>query len=211
MEYVDGISAPEACSSGTPAELRNAWGVVLSEFQMRGLMEHRLLHADPNLANFSFLDDGRVVVYDFGCVKRVPTDLAVAYADAFTAVIDDRVGDLPEIFAGIGLSMRDGRTIAVDVIEPYIDLIAEVFRAEPPYTFGEDNDAIYREIMRLGFEDWDVKTEIDFPEQVIFINRSLTGHFGNLSKLRATGPWRELVLKYAGRVSRETQDVKRKR
>ncbi|MGD8441434.1 MAG: AarF/UbiB family protein, partial [Holophagae bacterium] len=37
MEYVDGISAPEACSSGTPAELRNAWGVVLSEFQMRGL------------------------------------------------------------------------------------------------------------------------------------------------------------------------------
>jgi hypothetical protein len=99
----------------------------------------------------------------------------------------------------------------VDVIEPYIDLIGEVFRADPPYTFGEDNDAIYREIMRLGFKDWEIKTDMDFPEQVIFINRSLTGHFGNLSKLRATGPWRELVLKYAGRVSRETQDVKRKR
>ena len=38
----------------------------------RGLFEHRLIHADPNLSNFSFLADGRVVVYDFGCVKSVP-------------------------------------------------------------------------------------------------------------------------------------------
>ena len=203
MEYVDGIPAVDACSDRYSTELRDAWGVVLSEFQMRGLLEYRLLHADPNLANFAFLDDGRVVVYDFGCVKRVPNDLAIAYADAFTAVIEDRLKDLPDIFAGIGLSMRDGRPIPSEAIEPYIDLIGEVFRADPPYTFGEDNDAIYREIMRLGFKDWEIKTDMDFPEQVIFINRSLTGHFGNLSKLRATGPWRELILKYAERVNRE--------
>ena len=30
-----------------------------------------MIHADPNLANFSFLADGRVVVYDFGCVNSV--------------------------------------------------------------------------------------------------------------------------------------------
>jgi predicted unusual protein kinase regulating ubiquinone biosynthesis (AarF/ABC1/UbiB family) len=197
MEFVGGIPPSEACSGRYPDELRDRWGVVLSEFQMRGIIEHRLVHADPNMANFAFLDDGRVVVYDFGCVKRVPPDLARAYADAFTAVIEGRVADLPAIFASIGLAMQDGSLIDVELIDPYIEVIAEVFRASPPYTFGEDNDRIYREIIRLGFEDWDEKTDMQFPEDVIFINRSLTGHFGNLSRLRATGPWRDLVLKYA--------------
>ena len=38
-----------------------------------------------------------------------------------------------------------------------------------------------------------------FTEDAIFIDRALGGHFGNLSRLRATGPWRELVFRYAGR------------
>ncbi len=74
------------------------------------------------MANFAFLDDGRVVVYDFGCVKEVPAELARAYADAFVAVIEDRVADLPAIFAGIGLHMRDGSPMDVELIEPYIAL-----------------------------------------------------------------------------------------
>ncbi len=197
MEFVEGIAPTQACSDQYPADLRDRWGVVLSEFQMRGILEHRLLHADPNLANFAFLEDGRVVVYDFGCVKEVPRKLAGAYAEAFVAVIEGRVSDLPEIFAGIGLSMNDGGPIDVGLIEPYIELIKEVFRADPPYTFGEDNDELYREIFRLGMADWPEKKDMLFPEDVIFINRSLSGHFGNLSRLNATGPWRDLVLKYA--------------
>ena len=197
MEYVEGIAPVDACSQVYPTELRDRWGVVLSEFQMRGIIEHRFVHADPNMANFAFLDDGRVVVYDFGCVKEVPVDLARAYADAFVAVIDGRVGDLPAIFAGIGLHMRDGSPVDVDLIEPYIAIIGEVFRESPPYTFGEDNEEIFGGLIRLGFQDWEQKFDMEFPEDVIFINRSLGGHFGNLSRLRATGPWRDLVLKYA--------------
>jgi len=200
MEYVDGIAPSRACSERYPAELRDRWGVALSEFQMRGLLEHRFLHADPNLANFAFLDDGRVVVYDFGCVKEIPEKFARAYADAFVAVIEDRVADLPGIFAEIGLSMSDDRPIDAGLIEPYIELFKEVFRADPPYTFGEDNDELYREIFRLGMADWPQKKDMLFPEDVIFVNRSLSGHFGNLSRLGATGPWRDLVLKYAARV-----------
>ncbi len=206
MELTDGISAEEACSDRYPAELRDRWGVVLAEFQLRGLFEHRLLHADPNFANFAFRDDGRVVVYDFGCAKEVPATLARAYADAFVAVIEGRTGDLPEIFAGIGLAMKDGSPIAAELIEPYIALIVEVFRKSPPYTYGEAADEFYHEIVRLGFSDWDDKADMVFPENVIFINRSLSGHFGNLSKLRATGPWRDLMLEYAGRVGRDPRD-----
>ena len=35
--------------------LRDRWGAVQFDFPLRGLFEHRLIHADPNRANFSFL------------------------------------------------------------------------------------------------------------------------------------------------------------
>ena len=56
------------------------------EFPLRGLLEHRFLHADPNLANFAFREDGRVVVYDFGSVKRVPEAMATRYAELLVAM-----------------------------------------------------------------------------------------------------------------------------
>jgi hypothetical protein len=117
-------------------------------------------------------------------------------------VIEGRVEALPAIFTGIGLTMTDGSPIPVELIAPYIVLVAEVFRERPPYTFGADNQAIYREVIRLGFADWEAKSDIRMPEDVIFINRSLVGHFGNLSRLCATGPWRDLMLRYASQASR---------
>src|SRR5690606_8964915 len=34
----------------------------------------RVVHADPHPGNFAFRDDGTVVVYDMGCVKRVQAE-----------------------------------------------------------------------------------------------------------------------------------------
>ncbi len=75
MDYVAGYTPDEACADARPQALRDRWGAVLFDFMLRGLFEHRLIHADPNLSNFSFLADGRVVVYDFGCVKSVPPNI----------------------------------------------------------------------------------------------------------------------------------------
>ena len=131
-----GLPPTEACSDRYPAELRDRWGVVLSEFQMRGIIEHRLVHADPNMANFAFLDDGRVVVYDFGCVKEVPRSWSAPMPIAFMAVIEERVvrsaGDLRRDRAE--QTRRQTHEIPAELIGPYIEIIGEVFRSDPPYT-----------------------------------------------------------------------------
>jgi predicted unusual protein kinase regulating ubiquinone biosynthesis (AarF/ABC1/UbiB family) len=196
MEYVGGIAPEEAASNDYPDELRSLWGRTLFEFQLRGLFEHRLLHTDPNLANFAFLDDGRIVVYDFGSVKRIPETIATGYARLFLAAIEDRRAEIPEILGDIGLVRRDGTLLELDLIEPYIDLFAEILRTEPPYVFGEDED-LYERVMELGLANWSKATDLRFPEDVIFVDRSLAGHFGNLIRFRAAGPWRELVTRYA--------------
>ena len=84
-------------------------------------------------------------------------------------------------------------------IEPYLEMFGEMLRPEPPYTFGEDQD-LYKRLFDVGMQNWQHSVDMQFPEDAIFINRAFGGHFGNLTRLGATGPWRNLVLNYAGKV-----------
>jgi predicted unusual protein kinase regulating ubiquinone biosynthesis (AarF/ABC1/UbiB family) len=205
MEYVEGVSAERACSDEFTQLQRDRWGVALFELEMRGLFEHRLMHADPNLANFSFCDDGRIIVYDFGCLKRVPDRIAEGYAHLVLAALEDRRAEIPEILADIGLVRASGEAMQLELIDPYIDLFAEMLREDPPYAFGED-DEFYDKIMELGMANWSQATDLRFPEDIIFIDRTLAGHFGNLIRLSATGPWRRILQYYAQRFAVQNRD-----
>ena len=197
LEYVPGLSPDQACAADQDS--RNRWGVVLAEFLLRGLLEHRFLHADPNLANFAFLEDGRVVVYDFGSVKRVPADMATRYAELLVATAHRRGNEIAGILVKMGILMKDGSPMPSLAIDPYLEMFSEVLRALPPYTFGEDPD-IYRRLFDIGMNNWQYSMDMQFPEDAIFINRALGGHFGNLARLGATGPWRDLVFAAVDRI-----------
>lgn len=200
MKYVDGIAPSEATSDRYPQELKNQWGRVLLEFQLRGLLEHRMLHADPNLANFAFLEDGRVVVYDFGCVKRIPDEIARGYATLLRAALEDRSADVPAVLLAMGVFKKGGVPLSVEILDPYIDLVIDILREDPPYVFGEDEE-LYERMLELGTANWSHSRDIQFPEDIIFIDRSLSGHFGNLIRFRAAGPWRQLVDTYTRSVA----------
>ena len=192
MEFMDGIPPDEAVSDRYPQVLKDQWGVTLFEFTLRGLLEHRFLHADPNFANFAFREDGRVAVYDYGCMKEIPADLATGYAGLIDAVLFNRKVSIPKKLRDMGVFKEGGATLPRDMIDPYVDLMQDIVRASPPYTFGED-DSIYETLYELGMSNWQNATDIRFPSDVVFIDRTLAGLFGNLGKLGATGPWRKLL------------------
>lgn len=193
LEYVPGLSGDEACDPSRPAELRDAWGRALFAFQMRGLFETGLLHADPNLANFGFLPDGRIAVYDFGCVKEVPAGVARGFAALTRCGLEGRPEDVPGLLRDMGIHKQDGEPLARDLTDPYFDIVADMYREAPPYTFGEDED-LYRRLLDLGLDNLGEAGDLVFPRDLIFINRTLSGHFGNLTRLRATADWRSMIL-----------------
>ncbi len=195
MEYLGGIPPEEACSDRYPQALRDRWGQALFELQIRGLLVHRMLHADPNLANFAFRADGGIVVYDFGCVKRISRPLAAGYAELFRLALANDAARIPEALLSMGVGTEGGEPLARELLDPYFELLVELLRDQPPYTFGED-EKIYDKLFELGVANWSRATDITFPQDLVFIDRSLGGHFGNLARLGATGPWRRLVGQY---------------
>jgi predicted unusual protein kinase regulating ubiquinone biosynthesis (AarF/ABC1/UbiB family) len=189
MEFVEGVSPNRACSGEFAQSLRDAWGRVLFEFMLRGLLVTGWLHADPNLANFGFLPDGRVIVYDFGCVKHVPDRLVRGYAALTRCALDGRREDVPGVLGRLGVRKRDGATLSREVTDPYFDLLSEVYRRDPPYTFGGD-PGVYERLFELGLANLGEASELVFPRDIVFVNRTLAGTFGNLTRLRATSDWR---------------------
>jgi predicted unusual protein kinase regulating ubiquinone biosynthesis (AarF/ABC1/UbiB family) len=192
MEYVAGFGPDEACDARQPQALRDRWGVVLFNFMLRGLLEHRMLHADPNLSNFSFLRDGRVVAYDFGCVKAVPRPIARGYRELSRAALDGRRGDLPAILEGMGVGTAAGGPLSGELIAPFVDFVLEMLDTSRPYRFGEDDRVFQRFVEATSSRLGEVKS-LRFPRHIVFINRTVVGHFGNISRLGAAAPWRELV------------------
>jgi len=210
MEFVDGIPPGEAVSDRYPGHLRDQWGHALFEFTLRGLFEHRFLHADPNFANFAFREDGKVAVYDYGCMKEIPADIAAGYSALIYAVIRRRKTAIPEILRDMGVYKEDGDPVSRAMTDPYVDLLQDIVRASPPYTFGEDA-SIYESLYELGMSNWQEATDIRFPRDVVFINRTLGGLFGNLGTLGATGNWRKLISKYTAPPSEPRKAKARRR
>lgn len=192
LDYVPGIAPEDACSDAYPEALRDRWGAELLRFSMRGLLEHRFLHADPNFGNFAFRDDGRLVVYDHGCVKRIPQETALGCAGILDACLNQDLPALPERLHALGVYDRKGGTaVPRRVIEP---IGAEVMRivGPQPYRFSKAS-ALYDILLDRNGQYLTELAKLELPPDLVFINRTFSGVFGNLCRLRAGGRWREVL------------------
>ena len=195
MAFEESISPVDGASDAYSQELKDEWATTLYEFTMRGLFRHRFLHADPNFANFGFREDGSVVVYDYGCMKEVPEDIARGYAGLIDGLLKRKKMAFPALLKELGVYKEGGELLSRDTTDPYVELMQDIVRASPPYTFGDDA-RIYRAMYDLGIANWNEASDIRFPRDMVFIDRTLGGLFGNLGKLGATGPWRRLLREY---------------
>jgi predicted unusual protein kinase regulating ubiquinone biosynthesis (AarF/ABC1/UbiB family) len=196
MDYLPGLSPDEACTDNFPQELKNTWGTQLLRFTLRGLLEQRFLHADPNFANFSFLEDGRLIVYDYGCMKAIDPQLARGYVRILRVLIDGDVGKLPECLQDMGVYKRTRcQPIPVELLEPIAEMACTIV-GEAPYRFSAEAE-MYDVVFDMKLSDIGEYNDINLPPDMVFVNRTLGGLFGNLCRLEAEGRWRDVLAPYA--------------
>jgi len=195
LERVDGISPKMACTDIYPQSMKDSWGQVLFEHLNRSIFINRLLHADPNFGNFAFKTDGKVILYDFGCVKQIPDYIHTAFKALTLAVLDNQMERIPDILCKMGVYKGEGQPLPLDMIEPYYQMFTDAFRMTPVYIFGEDR-TFYQKLIELGRSNLPRSYDIAVPKDIIFIDRTFVGTIGNLRKLFAGGPWGKIIEKY---------------
>ncbi|MEM6638975.1 MAG: AarF/ABC1/UbiB kinase family protein [Pseudomonadota bacterium] len=198
MEYVGGINPNEACTDDYDMSLRNEWGVRQMAFVMRGLYEHRFLHADPNFGNFAFREDGSMVVYDHGCVTAVPDHTADGCAGVLAALLDQDMGALPDTLHALGVyDRKSGERVPMRVVEPIGKELMFMVRPEP-YRFSSTSD-LYETLFRDNGRYLTELSKLELPPELTFVNRTLSGLFGNLCRLKAEARWDQVLEPFVDR------------
>ncbi len=82
--------------------------------------------------------------------------------------------------------------MSAGLIAPALDLVFKVLDEARPYRFGYD-DQLLRQVIDNNLIHFGEAKDIRFPHDIVFINRTAAGHYGNLSRLRAAAPWRRMV------------------
>ena len=101
-EWVTGRKLSDVIRDGTQAERDDA-AMLLAELHYSSPPRLGLLHADPHPGNFQLLDDGRLLVLDFGAVARLPDGLPRPLSIMVRLALENRPADLLALLRGEGL------------------------------------------------------------------------------------------------------------
>jgi predicted unusual protein kinase regulating ubiquinone biosynthesis (AarF/ABC1/UbiB family) len=190
-EWVHGRPLSDIIAAGTQDERDAAAGLYL-EFLLSGPVRARLLHADPHPGNYRITEDGRLVVFDFGAVNRLPHGMPPALGEILSLAIagdslemTSRLTEEGFIRAGITLDPDQLRGYLLPLISPLLD---ERFTFSREWLRG-----IGARINDPRQTDWVIGTKLNLPPDYLLIHRVWLGGIGVLCQIGGSVEVRRLV------------------
>ncbi len=173
-------------------EVRNEIGEGLFRVLADQIFNLQVLHADPNPGNFAFRPDGSMVLYDFGCVKRLDPGIIDAYRDTIRAGFAEDYAGIEDGLVRLGARNLEGPQVPLDYYKPWRDIFMRPLLGDEPYDFGSSR--LQQEAIKLvpGFLAKYLRS-FQPPVELVFLDRVVVGHYGNLRKLGARGRFRRLL------------------
>lgn len=81
-------------ASSWPLETRNALGRRLFRALGQEIFFLKRFHCDPHPGNFAFREDGTVIIYDFGGVKTLSSDIVHHFKELIQAARDSNIAEI---------------------------------------------------------------------------------------------------------------------
>ena len=195
MELVEGDHVSKVTRDRYDQDTINLIGHRIFMLMADQLFRFQCIHGDPHAGNFAYRPDGSIVMYDFGCVKKLKPEIIAAYRNALVSALEEDYQALDRHL--IDLGARVGSQPAVD--EAYYamwrDILVVPFEdREVPYNFAEAD--IHK---RVAEKTSTVFKYLDYfkpPVESIFVDRMIAGHYWMLKRLGVQAAFREELERY---------------
>jgi len=136
MSFID--AQPIESLANASQDTRDEAMAALIELVSRELFEFGVMQTDPNFANYRWqAAQKRLVLFDFGATRAVPSDTAASYhalIEAGLARDRDRIRDIAVTAGFLGADAAAAHGAAVDRIIVAID---EAMNRPGPFDFGD--------------------------------------------------------------------------
>jgi predicted unusual protein kinase regulating ubiquinone biosynthesis (AarF/ABC1/UbiB family) len=189
-QFLEGMDFDAFMQSDPPQDLRDHYAQLIFDSFFVSLYQLRQIHADPNPGNFLFMENGKLGMIDFGCVKRIDEGFLQSFNTLHLSLIDE-IAEEEIVRQYIDLRMIDEAPMEEmlsfyrEVIKPLDQLYIEIFREEH-YDFK-----VHTDFSKRGFDtimtvqQKQLHTVNKLNEEYIFLDRTLLGYYAMFERMGA--------------------------
>lgn len=152
------------------------------------LFRFECIHGDPHAGNFAFRPDGSLVMYDFGCVKKLKPDIVAAYRNAIVSALNEDYQALDRYLIDLGARIEGQPAVDEAYYEMWRDMLITPFQNDEPYDFGAAD--IHQQVAAQTRTVFEYLDYFQPPVETIFIDRMIAGHYWMLKRLGVQGAFR---------------------
>lgn len=163
--------------------LRERLMISLFHFMTRSVFELKAVHADPNPANFAFRPSGAIVMYDFGCIKRLRDETVDAYHKAVSAGLEGDWVRVDQALFELGARIRNSGPIADDFYAGWQPIVLKPFLHE---SFDFSSSTVHKAVMAKSPEMLGYLDQFKPPVDTLYLDRMVSGHYWTLVTLGGT-------------------------
>jgi predicted unusual protein kinase regulating ubiquinone biosynthesis (AarF/ABC1/UbiB family) len=181
---------PFAEVSQASAEVRERLALTLVRWLSAQAFELGLLHADPHPGNFAYTAVGELVVYDFGCVQVLSAELLAAYTQTYQALQARDGEQLESAFQALG-TRQPQSTTPYGLYRQLHGLLGPLLQPGAHWDFAAT--PLHEQIQRLLPDVLGALGSLQPAPATLLVNRTLEGHYWNLSRLGVALPVADLL------------------
>ncbi len=196
LSYEPGDHLTELAALGYTQAERDALGRNLFRMLCSQVFEFGIVHADPNPGNFAFRRDGKIVLYDFGCAKRLRADIITAYKDLIVQGIAQDWDAVDDALIRLGVRRPEGPRPDDEFYKRWRDTFADPFLDVAIFDYGRST--VHDEVVKLIPGSVKRIASFQAATELIFLDRTVVGHYGNMRILDCRVPSYALLKEYLG-------------
>ncbi|HOX44476.1 MAG TPA: AarF/ABC1/UbiB kinase family protein [Myxococcota bacterium] len=174
---------------------RDRAGAALFELYIGTLYRHGLFHADPHPGNYRFRPDGRVVVFDYGCVREFEPEVAAAFVALAEAMRDDDRARITAALRGLGAEPSANDAAYAHLRGLLRSFFGPMLVSGPHRIEGRivvDARRMMRDKLAIA--------RLRLPGRLMFLFRIRFGLFAVLSRLGSVNDWAALERGFARQI-----------
>jgi predicted unusual protein kinase regulating ubiquinone biosynthesis (AarF/ABC1/UbiB family) len=184
MKFIEGRPFENAIKENTlTQEQRNHIGKVMLHALWKQLFELNIVHADPHPGNFLLIDDNKLGLLDFGCVKKFDKEFIKIYKSMIKSIVIKDSKGIRKAYVDLGF-VEEHETEKLDALEEFSDFMAAPYINKDEFDLAQNLHKLKEG--QIEFKKMSDKVGFRLPKDFIYLNRTLFGVGMILFKLRVS-------------------------
>ncbi|WP_297791621.1 AarF/ABC1/UbiB kinase family protein [uncultured Marinobacter sp.] len=194
LELVEGDHVSQVTPARYDQDTINLIGHRIFTTMADQLFRFQCIHGDPHAGNFAYRPDGSVIMYDFGCVKKLKPEIVEAYRKVLVAALDEDYQALDHHLIDLGARVENQPAVDEAYYAMWRDILIVPFDQDEPYDFAESE--LHKHVAAKTSTVFKYLDYFKPPVESIFIDRMIAGHYWMLKRLGVQAAFRSELEKY---------------